>query len=153
MFRENIYGTFYWHPYNKPSGPDIPDFLCFVLGIFFLFFCDLCTYAIFNISYSAMDSCKPMRSAGECFIMAQSLSHWLKDWLNGLAYYWWREAEGFCQRLPRTESLPLNWTAVPAYPTFHMDMYVNDSQWTGDEEAGELGPLFSALLKRPQKEQ
>jgi hypothetical protein len=21
------------------------------------------------------------------------------------------------------------------YPTFHMDMYVNDSQWTGDEEA------------------
>lgn len=124
-----------------------------VCVLFYVFFSDLCISTIFNICDLAVGRCEPMRTTGECCIMAQSLSHWLKDWLNGLVYYWPREAEGFCQRLRRRESLPLNWTAVPAYPTFHMDMYVNDSQWTGDEEAGALGPLFSALLKRPQKEQ
>lgn len=63
---------------------------------------------------------KPMRATDscECSIMVQSLSHSLKDWLNGLVYYWPRKAEGFCQHLGQRESLPLNWTAVPALPHF-----------------------------------
>lgn len=57
-------------------------------------------FAISNLCDSAPDCCKPMKAtdACECSIMAQSLSHCLKDWLNGLVYYWPREAEGFCQR-------------------------------------------------------
>lgn len=39
------------------------------------------------------------------------------------------------------------------YETFHMDMYVNDRQWTGDEETQTQTDLFSAHQKPLQKEQ
>lgn len=54
-----------------------------------------------NFCEFAGDCCKPMRAtdACECSIMAQSLSHSLKDCLNCLVYYCPRKAKGFCQHL------------------------------------------------------
>ena len=63
------------------------------------YFCD--SSPGLSLNFCERDCCKPMRATDspECSIMAQSLSHSLKDCLNGLVYYWPREAKGFCQHL------------------------------------------------------
>ncbi|KAK5622055.1 hypothetical protein CRENBAI_011512 [Crenichthys baileyi] len=46
-----------------------------------------------------------------------------------------RKAKGFCQRFGRGNHCLFTGQLFLPYHTFHMDMYVNDRQWTGDEEA------------------
>lgn len=90
----------------------------------------------------------------------QSLSHSserLFKWFGVLLPKEERLAKGFCQHLEGEResgngSCLFAGQLLGTYPTFHMYMYVNDRQWSGDEEAWAQDPLFSSTSKGPTKE-